>query len=389
MFTTFDKYLLGRMLHTFAVFFVATYGLYIVFDLFTNIDAFQHETNVSLEAAKLKGMEFTSFQELTELLQRIGQYYSFRFFEFFEMAGPILIVVAVIAVLGLLEKHSESHPILAAGVPAFRLLRPFLIGAAVLNLALIANQELVMPRIAVQLQTPRGSDHAQVQKVEPVYDYPNYLMHIDGDRVIVEEKKLMGANFNLPGELSREVCSLKAEWATYLPETDGAPSGWLLQNLTGVFDPELLTDEGRTRIIPRSNGKDVFVASDVSFDQLCNRGRNLKLLSSAQLVERIRNPSTGLVPVRGQSLALHARMTRPLLSLLTISIALPLVMRRESRSLIMNMTVCAAALSFLYIFSQGSLILGSSGMIRPDLAAWIPVIGCSATSVWTAGYVQT
>ena len=43
MFTTFDRYLLGRLLHTFIVFLVATYGLYIVIDLFTNIDAFQME----------------------------------------------------------------------------------------------------------------------------------------------------------------------------------------------------------------------------------------------------------------------------------------------------------------------------------------------------------
>ncbi len=390
MLTTFDKYLLGRLLHTFVVFFVATYGLYIVIDLFTNIDEFQLGVQAAADAAAASGQPLSAAQEMQHLATGIGVYYGFRAAEFFELAGPILIVISVVAVLGLLEKHHESHPILAAGIPAFRLLRPFLLGAALLNMALIVNQEVVLPNIAVQLQTPRGSDHARVQRVEPVYDYSNYLMHIDGEQVIVEERRLKEASFNLPRELASEVCTLRAESAVFIDARDQHPAGWLLQNLTGVFDEETLTTEGRHRVIPHSNGTDVFVVSDVSFDQLYNRGRNLKLLSSRQLVERIRNPSTGPVPVRGQSLALHSRVTRPILSLMCIAIALPLVMRRESRSLIGNMAICAAVLGFLYVFTQGSTVLGSSGLIpRPDLAAWIPVIVTGSASVWTAGYVQT
>ena len=114
MFTTFDRYLLARMLHTFVVMFVAAYGLYIVIDLFTNIDSFQENTASTME-----------------LVARIGEFYAWRAFDFFEMTGPILIVIAVIAVLGLLQKNSETFPILAAGIPAFRLLRPLLIAAAI------------------------------------------------------------------------------------------------------------------------------------------------------------------------------------------------------------------------------------------------------------------
>lgn len=376
MLTTFDKYLITRLLHTFAVFFIATYGLYIVIDLFTNIDDFQHGAG---------GVD----RSAVESIVAIGRYYGFRVAEFFEMAGPILIVVSAIAVLGLLERHSESHPILAAGIPAFRLLRPLLLGAIGLNLLLIINQEVILPRFAVELQTPRGSDSASVQKVDPVYDYSNHLMHIDGKEVVIEEKKLVGASFWLPEQLSTPSYSLESESAIFLPKNDRHPAGWLLQNLVSPFDPEPLTAEGSQRILPRPNGKDVFVVSDVSFDQLYNRGRNLKLLSSMQLVERIRNPSTGLVPVRSQSIALHSRVTRPILSLISIAIALPLVMRRESQSLIMNMAVCAAVLGGFYIITQGSLMLGGTPFVRADFAAWFPVILTGSASVWTSGYVQT
>ena len=373
MFTTFDRYLLGRLLHTFAVFFVAAYGLYIVIDLFTNIDDFQENSISNLE-----------------LFRRIFEYYTYRACEFFEMAGPILIVISVIVVLGLLQKHSETYPILAAGIPAFRLLKPLLIAAAILNGALIANQEYVIPSLAVQLQTPRGSKTAQVQKVEPVYDYWNYLMHIDGDQVLVQSQTLVGASFTLPKpEIVSQICVLKAEKATFVGETQKHGSGWLLQNLTGVLDTELLTEVGRTRVIPSSNGKDVFIVSEVSFDQLYNRGRNMKLLSSMQLIQRIQNPSTGPMPVRGQSLALHSRITRPFLCLLNIAIALPLVMRKESHSLITNMVVCACVLGMLYTVAQGCFALGAIGQVSPDFAAWLPVILTGVVSTWTSGLVQT
>ncbi len=372
--TTFDRYLLGRLLHTFAVFFVSAYGLFIVIDLFTNIDDFQQD------ATSAAGM-----------LLRILQYYGYRTTEFFEMTGPMLIVISVIAVLGLLQKHHENYPILAAGIPAFRLLRPLLAAAVLLNLGLIVNQEFIIPAIAAPLQTPRGNSMENLQEVEAVYDYPNFLMHIDGEHVQVEKQLLLNATFGLPvPEMATQICTLTAESAEFIEQTNRHPSGWLLRNLTGVFDPDILTPFGKIRVLPGTNGKDLFVVSTVSFDQLYSSGRNLKLLSSAQLIQRIRNPSTGPLPVRGQRLALHSRITRPFLCLLSICMALPLVMRKESRSLIMNMAVCAAVLGFFYAFTHGCFALGSTGtLLRPEQAAWLPVIVSGMASTWTATCVQT
>ena len=380
MFTTFDRYLLGRLLHTFAVFFVSAYGLYIVIDLFTNVDDFQESSASS-----------------AELFGRIFEYYAYRASEFFEMAGPTLIVISVIVVLGLLQKHSETYPILAAGIPTFRLLKPLLISTAILNVALIANQEWIIPNLAVELQTPRGSKTASVQKVEPVYDYSNYLMHIDGDQVLIHNQTLVGASFSLPKpEITTQTCELKSEKATFVSATKKHRSGWLLQNLVGVLDTDVLTEEGRKRVIPSSNGKDAFIVSEVSFDHLYNRGRNLKLLSSWQLIQRIQNPSTGPLPVRAQSLALHSRITRPFLCLLNIAIALPLVIRKESHSLITNMVVCASVLGILYMVAQGCSAIGALEQLSPnlpslspDLAAWLPVIVAGIVSTWTSSLVQT
>ncbi len=389
MLTTFDRYLLGRMLHTFAVFFIATYGLYIVIDLFSNIDEFQMAAQAAADAARKAGHPWSDQQVLFSMTRRIARYYTWHLSDFFELAGPLLITVSAVAVLGLMEKHHESHPVLAAGIPAFRLLKPLLLAALLLNAVLVLNQEAVMPTLAISLQTPRGQDHTRRQNVIPVYDYSNHMMHIDGESVSVEERRLDDANFYLPEEYAPNGCTLRAESAVYLSRTERHPAGWLLQNLTGVFDPQQLSQEGRTRIIPRPNGKDVFIVSDVSFDQLYEQGRNPRLLSSLELVQRIRSPATGSPAARQQSLALHARVARPILSLLSIAIALPLVLRRESRGLIVNMAVCGMVLAAVFALTQGSLLAGSAGLLRPDVAAWLPILVSGTTSAWAAGYVQT
>ena len=141
MLGTFDRYLLARFFHTFVVFLISTYGLFIVIDLFTNMDEFQKVGRIIADGQVVEDLE--GIPKLIAVTGSIVTYYGIRVSEFFELTGPILIVVAAITVLGLLEKNSESHPILAAGIPAFRLLKPLLLGAALLNGLLIINQEFI------------------------------------------------------------------------------------------------------------------------------------------------------------------------------------------------------------------------------------------------------
>ena len=383
MLTTFDRYVIGRLLHTFVMLFAATLGLYVVIDLFMNIDEFQE--NIAKDPT-------VSDASQLELPLRIAEYYFFRSFDFFEMAGPVLVTVSAVTVIALLRKSSETFPLLAAGVPAFRLLRPLLVSAFMLCTALVLNQELVLPSIAVRLQTPRGSRSAEIQRVDPVYDYGNDLMHVTGDHVIPSSATLVGPRFSIrKGQLAIRDISLIAEKAVFTSSHPDAPGekGWLLKNLTAVLDPNCLTLEGRKRVFATDDGTGAFIISDCSFDYLCNAGRNTRLISSNQLIERIRKPATGAISVRAQSLALHSRITRPILCLLSITLALPLVLRRESISLISNLAICAAVLGAFYGITQGCLAVGTRDAISPDTAAWIPVVLNGMAAAWTSTLIQT
>jgi len=388
MLTTLDRYLFRRFVYVFVLLMVSLYGLFVVFDLFTNIDEFT-------KIAELPGSSSGPFDSLIH----ISSYYAIRFTEFFEMTGPIMSIVAVIVVLATIQKNSEIQPVLAAGIPTFRLVVPFLLGVGVVNVALILNQEFLIPSVAQKLQTPRGSAQEVGQAVEPLYDYDKAgtaVLHIDGDRIHLSSRKLTKASFTVRApKLAHRMMTIKASEAVFFPPTSKRPqSGWLLKEISQADELEdklfaNLTDRGRKAIYRQTDSPHLFVVSNVSFDQLYNRTRNHAMVSTLQLAQRIRLPSTGMAPVRGQQLHLHFRFTRPLLSFAMVFGCVPLVLRRESRSLIGNMAVCSVAMGVMYGVGQACLYLGGTSLLETDLAAWLPVILGGGAAAFISGGVLT
>ncbi|MDA1016757.1 MAG: LptF/LptG family permease, partial [Planctomycetota bacterium] len=141
-------------------------------------------------------------------------------------------------------------------------------------------------------------------------------------------------------------------------------------------------------VVPRPNSNDVFVVTDVTPDRLRNRGKGSSLMSTADLVSRIRNPAMGVVSVRTQTLNVHTRLTRPLSALLMVFVVVPLIIRRESRSLIGNMAICCCSLAGIHGLAQVCQNLGGS-LVSPDLAVWTPVIFSGGLGAWLTGSVQS
>lgn len=370
--TTFDRYLLSRYFHVFAILLVSMYGLYVVIDGFTNIDEFQEVSSDPWVVA-----------------QTMGRHYGYQFSAFFDMLGAILSVVSVIVVFGLLQKHGEIAPILAAGVPTFRLVRPFLFGTIFVNGLIVANQEFIIPEIAHILQAKRAEPDTDGRDVEPIYDYVTHI-RIDGRELFMADRKLDGANFVLPvPEVANDLITLNAKVARFHEGTEGRPSGWHLKDVTPRFSELSLTTVGQRIVIPTDDPEDVFVVTDISFDQLSNRNTNYKYVGTSELIERIRNPAFGTASVRGQIIHLHARLVTPLANVLCVFVAVPLILRKESRSLVGNMAICAAVLGVVYGLTQGFLYLGRVNWLPADLSAWCSPILTGVLGAWLHDLTQT
>ncbi len=370
--TTFDRYLLRRYLHVFLILMVSLYGLYVVIDGFTNIDEYQEVSDDPII-----------------VMQAMVTYYAYHFSSFFEMLGAIVSVVSVIVVFGLLQKNCEIAPILAAGIPTIRLVRPFVIGTILVNGLIVFNQEYVIPHIAHVLQADRTEPNEAGKDVEPIYDYVTHI-RIDGKDLYLEDQRLEGANFVLPvPEVAFDLTTLNAKEATYHKKTKDRPAGWHLHNVSPPFSELALTTVGQRIVIPMPDPHDVFVVTDVSFDQLCDRNKSYQYVGTPELIRRIRNPAYGTASLRGQIIHLHERLVTPIANVLCVFVAVPIILRKESRGLVTNMAICAGVLGLIYGLTQGFLYCGRVNWIPADLAAWASPILTGTLGAWLYDIVQT
>lgn len=370
--TTFDRYLLRRYLHVFVILMVSMYGLYVVIDGFTNIDEFQKVS-----------------EDPVVVMKAMAEYYAYQFSAFFDMVGAIISVTSVIVVFGLLQKNCEIAPILAAGIPTFRLVRPFLFGTIIVNGLIVANQELVIPKIAHILQADRTSPGENGKDVEPIYDYVTHI-RIDGQQLYMADQRLEGANFVLPvPEIAVDLTTLNAQEATFHEKTEDRDAGWHLRDVAPPFSELSLTTVGQRIVKPMDDPNDVFVVTDISFDQLSNRNSSYEFVNTQELIRRIRNPAFGTASVRGQISHLHSRLVTPIANVLCIFVAVPLILRKESQGLVTNMAVCAGVLGLIYGLTEGFLYCGRVNWLPADLAAWCSPIVTGSLGAWLHDLTQT
>jgi lipopolysaccharide export system permease protein len=369
--TTFDRYLIARYLQIFVILYVSMFGLFVVIDGFSNLDEFQDHAKTAMD-----------------LLVVMGSYYATQSTSFLDMCGPILTVVDAMVVFALLVRQSELHPILAAGVPAWRLLVPITISTALINGLMCLNQELVIPRLAGVLAPGRDDLFKGVVQIEPLID-PATGIYIDGQELSLNPQLIKNAVFVLPAEIAGSPTSIKAGQATYVPATGNHQAGWLLKDVDRPFSRMSLSKEG-TQWVHAIEGhpKELFIISDIPFDQLFNRLQGSKYLSTGELVYRLRSPAFEQATAR-LAQTLHARLVRPLANLLAMLVSIPLILRKESRGLIANMAIASVVLGSLLGLSEGAAFCGQSGMIVPELSAWVPVIVTGMLFAWLTPYMQT
>lgn len=369
--STFDRYLLRRYWHVFSIAYIALFGLYVTIDAFTNVDDFMDRPGTALEKA-----------------WGIVEFYSYRASHFFDLIGGTVAVIAAMVVFTLVLRHGELNPVLSAGIPTYRLVVPLLWGTVLVDAALIANQEFLIPRIASELQVSPGQNKQLRNEVEPVHDFATQI-YISGKRLELRAQRLEEASFVLPPQIAETLTTVQAREATFQPASGKRPNGWLLKGTDISFDDLHLTPLGRKTVGKGTAADELFIKSDVGFDRLYNRDNNYAFLSTAELMRRIKNVSFGLVTIRAQSLYLHTRFTKPLINIIVVLLGVPLVARRESSGLITNLALCAGAMGMVFGIIQFFLYLGKVNLISLDLAAWAPVILCGTVSAWMSGMVRS
>jgi lipopolysaccharide export system permease protein len=369
--TILDRYLLRRYWHVFLLGCASLFGLYFVIDVFTNVTDFLDQP-----------------VSTWTMLAGMAHYYAYRACYFFGLVGGTMEVIAAMTTMALVQKNGELNPVLSAGVSTFRLIRPLFIGAAIVNVLILLNQEFIIPQIALELQQNAGSS-SDVTEVEPIMDHATQIL-IAGKRMNLRSRKIEEAEFVLrPPEIAERLVTIAAREAIPLQPTQSRRAGWLLKGTTVAYDSLPLTDMGRKYVRPGKSEGEIFVRTDVGFDRLYNRDKHYEYLSTRELMRRIHNRSFTNLSISRQSLYLHSRLTKPFLTLIVVAVGIPFVVRKESLSLLSNLGLCGVVMACMMGMNELFLYLGRVNLVSAELAVWLPIIIWGSAAAWFSGLVRT
>ena len=149
----------------YVVCFITLIGLYIVIDVFANIDEF---------AKRAKGLA---------MLRLMGRFYLVHSTLIYDRLFGVITMMAAIFTVTWMQRSNELIAMLAAGIGTRRVIRPVLVSAILVNGLAIANQEWLMPQFGEELLKEANEDETKSLPVSSRYDTRDILIHgRDGDQ---------------------------------------------------------------------------------------------------------------------------------------------------------------------------------------------------------------
>src|SRR5206468_10781435 len=131
-------------LKNYLISFMVLIGLYIVLDMVVNFD------ELAASPRDLQ-QQVTAFDSAGALLRGLVDYYFYQGFLIFVHLSGIIPVVAASFTLMRMQRFNELTASLAAGVPLLRTATPLILAAVLLNVLLVADQELLIPNMIPKL----------------------------------------------------------------------------------------------------------------------------------------------------------------------------------------------------------------------------------------------
>jgi lipopolysaccharide export system permease protein len=258
---------------------------------------------------------------------------------------------------------------------------PVVIASAAVSLIAAANREFVIPQIADEVsRDPTDLSGENGQEFRPRYDHKNEFL-FRASRSVALEKRLENPNFLLRPSLDAQSRQISAQHCWYLPETPEHPAGYLFKGVTQpreMLEEPTLTLDGRPVVFtPHSAPKwlaadQLFVASDVDFEQLAGGTRWRQFSSIKELVAGLSNSALDFgADVR---VSIHSRVVQPVLDLTLLFLGLPIVLRRERGNIFIAIGLSGAVIATFMMVTAGCQYLGSSYLVQPALAAWLPLM---------------
>ena len=363
-----DRYVVGLFLRIFSICFVSLTGLYVVIDVFANLEEF-------LGYATSHG----------GLVAVLSSYYGARVLTFFDTVCGLLALTASILTIAWLQRTREITALMASGIPVSRIVRP-LIGCSLLVAAVATvSRETVIPKYRDVLSRNAQDWLGAAEKpVQARHDHHVGVL-IGGkscraDRQQIDQFSLL-FHRPVPG-IGRRVA---AGMAVHEPATADHPAGF---RLAAITRPAGLADQPDVRLATGASGGggvivytakshswlrpgEAFLPTRVSFEHLAGNSVYLRHSSTWQLVETLR--SAGLGYGAELRVMVHGRFVQPLLDGCLVFLGLPIVLSRRQKNIWWALAKCFGVVLVYYVVILVAGTLGGSYWVSPVTAAWLPV----------------
>jgi lipopolysaccharide export system permease protein len=340
-----DRQMIRGYFKAYAVCLSSMLSLYIVVDLFTNLDDFTHHGH---------GLPAT--------IRNIVTYYGYEIPKIFDKLCEVIALLAAMFTVAWMQRNNEQVPLLSAGVSTRRIVTPVL-GCACVMLSLAGlNQELLIPRVADQLGHERD-DPAGARELSARSHYEPNNIHIEGERAQRKGRIIKEFRVTIPETLASQLLHLTAREARYLPERK-------VWELVGTRPAEV---EQIDNILEKvDTGRYLLHVRDTDFEALTRNPNWYLLTSTQQLFEELQKPES--TRLSAMAVLFHMRLTRPILGILLIFLGLSVILRDQNRNAIISSGLCLILCGLFFGVQYSCKMLGDNDYVAPAFAAWVPVL---------------
>lgn len=342
-----DRYIIGKFLGTYFFSIALILSIAVVFDLNENIDNFV-EHNAPVKAVILD--------------------YYLNFIPYFaNLFSALFVFIAVIFFTSKLAENSEIIAMFSCGMSLKRLMRPYMISAAVIAILSYGLSSYIIPKGSLE----RLEFEDQYRKKKKVDYARNIQMAVEPDVIAYIERyedfNKTGYRFSLDKfEDKKLVSHLTARSITY-DTIGGNQYRWKMK------DYMIRNLEGQREVITSGKSMDTIIAMEPA-DFLIMKNQQETMTSPELLTYIAKQKARGIANVKEFEIEYHKRIAMAFAAFILTTIGLTLSCKKTKGGMGLNLGL-GLALSFSYIlFQTVSSTFAVNGNVPPMLAVWIPNI---------------
>lgn len=345
--TRLDRYIIVKFLGTYFFSIALILSIAVVFDINEHIDNFVEHN------APLKSIIFEFY---------------LNFIPYFaNLFSALFVFIAVIFFTSKLAENSEIIAMFSCGMSLKRLMRPYMISAAIIALLSYGLSSYIIPKGSI-VRLEFSEKYIKKKKV----DYArNIQMAVEPDVIAYIERyedfNKTGYRFSLDKFDDKKLVShLTARSITY-DTIGGGQYKWKLK------DYMIRNLEGQREIITSGKSMDTIIAMEPA-DFLIAKNQQETMTSPELSTYIAKQKARGIANVKEFEIEYHKRIAMSFAAFILTTIGLTLSCKKTKGGMGLNLGI-GLGLSFSYIlFQTVSSTFSVNGNMHPMMAVWIPNI---------------